>query len=716
MILLFALMQEIPKQEFPEINRPGTFADLRGSVERACGVKPHLDLDSLLKREREAAWQARGSHVPADKMLALGCARGLLAGERALSHDGPLMIAGNSWAQGGERALQAVLAERPGDVRAAEVLGLLALDDNIPDDLKGATASLLAAVEHGVKSPAVFRACAELGLRTFAETAARRCSEAALTAGSDSTWHLMRLAQLAFRVADTAYGGKVFTQAADVARDSLARQEVNWHLQWFLTPEEREAWLTVPDSGRGHWIRDKVIVRDVRDGQPFGARLAEHFNRLEYVGANFRLDVSRRTREMMRGPSMDGSARVENDNAVRSQCEAGMLSATEWRFYKRWQTDYDDRGVVWMRFGPPLVRNIANPVCRDSGGPGKNHREIWAYKLDGKNLILSFEVEMFSGSGEATRLVEGVLGSYFCGVDTKRCNMTELSYAAWKGGGRDLIHPEDITRLHKEDAEYISVATTKDDNSPRTEHPLSLVSNLHRLWDPVSSASIALVTYALPIKDLSIVDDAGSRTAVVHLEVRQWDTGADKWTDTALVRRFVLPDTSLRRPNLVGFLTTSSTPGVNAWSVVVSQDERRGRAYDIATPGLATGSLALSDLVLGFEVQGVTWNLHNVAIPLAPTGAVSRVAPVSLYYQIRSAATRADLRTTVALYRVEDGVAKDSAALQVSFDQAVQRGINEVAPTLDVSRLDRGGYRLEVRLTDARGAVLVHRHVLLVLD
>jgi hypothetical protein len=714
MLLLLAALQAVPKQDFPEINRPGTFADLRGSVERACGVSGHADLDALLKRERDAAWEARGSHVPADKLLALGCARGVLAGERALSHDGPLMAAGNSWAQGAERAMQAVLAERPGDARAAEVLGLLALDDNVPDDLKPATASLLAAVDHGVKSAAVFRACAELGLRTFAETAAKHCSEKALVAGTDSTWHLMRLAQLAFRVADTAHGGKLFTQAANVARDSFARQEVNWHLQWFLTPEERKAWLVVPDSGRGSWIRDKVIVRDVRDGQPLGARLAEHFNRLEYVEAHFRLEVSRRTREMLRtGPAAEGT--LANDDAIRAQCEAGMVLATEFRFYKRWQTDYDDRGVVWMRFGPPAVRNIANPVCRE-GGIGHNHREIWAYNIDGQALILSFETEMFSGSVEATRLVEGVLGSYFCGVDTRRCNLTELSYAASHGGG-ELIHPETIVKLHHEDAEYISAATTKDDNSVRTEHALAVVSGLHRLWDPISSAPIALVTYALPINGLAVQVDAGTRTAVVHLEVRQWDSGADHWTDTAMVRRFTLPDTSLKRPNLVGFLTTASTPGVNAWSVVASQsDDRRGRAYDVSTPGLSSGPLALSDLVLGAEAQGVTWNLHNVAIPLAPTGAVDRKAPVSLYYQIRSDVARADLRTTVAVYRVEDGVAKDSAALQVAYDQTVQRGINEVAPTLDVSRLDKGSYRLEVRLTDTRGAVLVRRHVMLVLD
>lgn len=279
MILLLALLQGPPAQNFPPINRPGTFADLRGSVERVCGLTDHPDVTTLLDRERRTAWGTHESHVSADTWLTLGCIRGVLAGERALAGPGPLMDAGNSWAQGAERVMKEVLKQRPGDPRAAEVLGLLALDDNDPDDLKTATTTMLAAVVRGIKTPAVLRACAEFALRVHADTASRNCSELALRLGDDSTWHLMRLAQLAFRGADTVQGNRLFIEAASVARDSLARQEVNWHLQWFLTPDERTTWSALADSARASWLRDHLVSRDVRDGQPLGARLAEHFRR-----------------------------------------------------------------------------------------------------------------------------------------------------------------------------------------------------------------------------------------------------------------------------------------------------------------------------------------------------------------------------------------------------------------------------------------------------
>jgi hypothetical protein len=216
------------------------------------------------------------------------------------------------------------------------------------------------------------------------------------------------------------------------------------------------------------------------------------------------------------------------------------------------------------------------------------------------------------------------------------------------------------------------------------------------------------VTYGMPIKELKVQENDGRRTAVVDLELRQWDPTTDKWRDTSMAKHFTLPDTNLKRPNIVGFTIVGSSPGVAAWSLVATQpDQRRGRSFDVSTPGLSPGAIALSDLVVGSEAQGLTWNFHNAEIPLAPTGSVDRRTPISLYYQVKSDQARADLKITVALYRTD--VSAREAALQVSFDQAVQRGINELAPTIDVSRLEKGGYRLEVRVADATGTILTRR-------
>src|ERR1019366_1844040 len=134
----------------------------------------------------------------------------------------------------------------------------------------------------GGVSRGALRACGELALRINDEATAQRCAMLGLAKGIDSTWHLIRLAQLSFRHADTTSGVKYFLSAMSAAHDSIAHDEVNWHLQWFLSPGERTALAAQADSSRSRFVRDRLAERDVKDGRRPGARIAEHFARLEY--------------------------------------------------------------------------------------------------------------------------------------------------------------------------------------------------------------------------------------------------------------------------------------------------------------------------------------------------------------------------------------------------------------------------------------------------
>lgn len=719
MLLILLALQQPATQQFPSVRSPGVSAGIATAVWAICSSPGYADRADALRTEQRVQ-DSVATTMTAEGLARLGCLRAGLQAVGAIGHEGFMMPMGASWSEGAILVLMRSVLSKPDQPVAAELLAVLALAENEPDQLPQIAKAIRASVSAGVATPTVLRACTELSLRVKTDGFVRTCAAKALAAHRDSTWHLLRLAQLAFRDADTVAGARWFELGVEAARDSASRDEVNWHLQWFLSPEEREQALPLVGLALRRWTHDLLAKRDVRDGRPNGARLAEHFARLEYVQVHFVLHLA----SVIEYPRGIVGVTPENSlpaDTARAFCEPGVVPAQPFRDYARWQNRIDDRGIVWMRFGSPVKRIRAAPTC---GKPEKrtglllaNAREAWLYSIDGQDMLLNFEAEKFSGSTEATRLVTGVLGSYLCDVDVKRCGLSTLSIASARAGriGADaFVKPEDLEAVRHEDRDFVAVATAGDDNTPRGGRNVALRSRLHRLWDPLSMSPIALVTFAVPIRDLSLQVNAGKRTTAFDLELRQWDPVTEQWRDSTFSRRLVIPDAATERSNLVGFEVVPTTPGVTAWSLVATQPGQvRGRAYDVDTPGLSIGPVVLSDLVIGSDAQGIAWKLHEVAIPLAPDNAVDRKAPVSLYFQIKSGEVHPDLRATVALYKVERDVARDTAALQVSYHQEVRAGVTEVAPALDVSRLAPGSYSLEVRLTDARGTVLARRRAAL---
>jgi hypothetical protein len=676
LLALILMVQQQPTQKAAALEHPGADPLMAADLRAACPSNIAGDRAALMRLEqRQSDMKVLASDPGA--WFALGCTRALLAANGALSRGGTMMIVGDSWTWGAIKSLVKALSLRAGDRRAADLLAILAMNEAEPRYPEDIAQVLDRAVSAGAVGNATLRGCADFGMRAGLPEITRRCATRALADGKDSTWHSLLLARLDFRDADTVNGMLAFVRAAAAAHDTLAKLAITWQLQWFLAPDEEDVWATLPDSARGEWVHDRLASRDVRDGQPAGARLAEHFKRLDHADSAFRLNVARVMRSAM----------------LTSTSATGSIDEGEFRDYKRWQIDLDDRGVTWMRFGKPEKIGFADSI------------EVWYYQLDGKPLLLTFGYEPFSGSIAPSRLITGHIGDVYCGLDAFRCRLSM----------QQVLNPEDRQHVREDDRTFISAATTTDDNSVRTDKTIEVISRLHRLWDPISGASVAMLTYALKASDLVVQQDSGAHTARVEFDFRRWDAITDQWRDTAFTRRFTTTLAGARR--LTGFIVTPSSPTVTSWSLVATQSEaRRGRAWDITTGPLDRGPLALSDLVLGQEGQGLVWAYHNVNILLAPLNAVDRKLPVSLYYQIHSEDARQGVRTTVALYRVVDAVARDTAALQVGFDQAIQAGVNEVAPTLDVSRLEKGSYRLEVRLTDAAGAVISRRNVQLDLN
>lgn len=677
----------------------------------SCDGRSTNDRAKLLREEERASWTVRDHPDSAAGWHALACIRANLELAGGVGREGPVMTAGDAWNFGAIKA--AVRAIRI-DARspASELLGWLALEER-PDDVEeGVLVALRHAVEAGSSSPNLLTGCAQVALDRGDGALSRRCLRLGLASGRDSTFHLLRLARLAYREGDSSSGYDAFLLAAKALDSPRDREEIGWHLQWFMSPSELAAWIKLPVKDARAWVRDHLASRDIRDGRASGTRLQEHFSRLEYVMTHFRLRLPRvawKAGGLVGATPETGGG--EEPDAVRQTCEPGTIPARPYRFYSRWQGAIDDRGVIWMRYGAPDQRVAISPQC-PTGPPTPNLREAWVYRLDGNQMLLQFENERFDGSSEATRLVTGVLGSYLCGLDAWRCSLTERAKSRLSP-----LPQEQLQRAIVSDAELVLLGTTKDDNSVRGTKPIRIVADLRRLWEPRSGLPIALVTWAARLDDLASESEGTSRTAAITLTVRRWARATGEWHDTTLDRRLTLPDTASGKRFLTGAFALPGVEEATAWSVVLEQSDRRsGRVWEDDVTPQGGGALVVSDLVLGSPRQGLRWDAGPETIPLAPLGTLNRSTPATLFYQVRSDKAMSGTTTRISIYRDQKQGAGRKPVLQVSSGSSFSAGVNPVLREIDFSRLDQGRHTIEIEILAPNGRVLLTRSAPLVLE
>src|SRR5450755_1085830 len=120
LMALALVTQQLPVQNFPPIDHPGTDPVLAADIRSLCPASANAERDVLFKLEAQQEEYGLLKAGGAKAWAALGCTRALLAVQNALAgHDGTLMIAGDSWAQGAIKAFAKALTLQPGDRHAA---------------------------------------------------------------------------------------------------------------------------------------------------------------------------------------------------------------------------------------------------------------------------------------------------------------------------------------------------------------------------------------------------------------------------------------------------------------------------------------------------------------------------------------------------------------------------------------------------------------------
>jgi len=438
---------------------------------------------------------------------------------------------------------------------------------------------------------------------------------------------------------------------------------------------------------RGDVARAFFAQRDRDELQREGARLREHYARLDHAQRNFKL-VSRNR---------------QYDIQER---------------YRSTQDDFDDRGVIYVRHGNPDQRLQFNV-------PGIEPNESWRYQREGGDLIFHFlarqDVQDF-------RLVESVFdilgfanamqardsGDVNAFVQTEALvrSREPLSplysrmLSAGRGGGAAM-------QVQERAAGRRSIAIGTQTDSWPLRFPKALEGTLFVAAAGADSIGPKIqLAFAVPASALTpdsiaagYVHDFRMRATVLALDgtlVATLDT----------LRRFLTKGEVPSGEQMLARAPIRVPPG--RYTIRASLEHGRSglvsRRDTVVVASPVAPRLALADLVVGSRSVRLFWIAEDGDTTwLNPLARFRRTEPVEVTLEISGLAPGTPYRTELRIVRPGGGNAvtrlfRGSAALRVAFDGVHPGGIETVRREVSLGEVGPGSYLLEVTVSTADGA------------
>jgi GWxTD domain-containing protein len=492
------------------------------------------------------------------------------------------------------------------------------------------------------------------------------------------------------------------------ALSDSARREVRRDLHWIATPAELAAFdASAPDSVavflHAFWER-----RDAADGRRAGERLAEQFRRYHHAMTTFAL-----------------ASRHRNLDAA-------------FAFGDSTQTDFDDRGVVYLRHGEPAQR-------AHFAAPGFDANESWLYNRNppAGDLIVHFaavnDVSDFRLM-ESLRPVCRARARYVEPLVNASLDNPRLGRATIPTPGEDAQCLESratlsdtyerLARVPSASAdmwaaertvslEMVHEAVTTDSYVRRYAASLRPVVSWFVVADAEMRPELHLVfaVSATRLHPVAAAEGAVTYPLTLHLLV----------TDSATGMQVAVLDTvrvfhSAQRLGSGAFLTEQLVARVPAgryrWAFVI--EEQHASAGDAVTrqvvdvPAMASG-FTVSDVVMGREGSGLVWRHSGGDVPLNPLMRFPRDGEATLYYELYGLAQGTSVATRVRvipaggrsmLRRLFGGGGGADLAYSTVTDAA---GRSTVRQRIALKGLSPGRYTLQLELTDEASGTRIVR-------
>ncbi len=440
---------------------------------------------------------------------------------------------------------------------------------------------------------------------------------------------------------------------------------------------------------RGFWM-----LRDNDELHRPGERLREHYRRLDHARRNFRLVTPNR----------------QFDIAER---------------YRSGQTEFDDRGIIYIRHGAPDQRAAYNI-------PGVEPNETWRYRRDGADLVFHFVARQDVQDFRLVESVFDVLG--FAATVTLRDGSDSLLQSDRVNGllrsreGIDPIYSRLLGAGRGGSAQLqtaertlgrVSIAQGTSSDSWRPTFADALPARIETVAvgqdarGPSLQLAFAVAGSALrgkPTPD-GFVYLIRMRAVVLAADGRMV---ASIDTTRAFVTRSEVP----AREHLLGHAALSVPAGDLTVRVALeTEDAGMVTSRDpIHVAGNSGTGIGLSDLAIGSRTVQLPWITASGDTAWAnPLATFPSALPLQLYFEVTGLPRGTPYRIDITMARPRGGsvfkriFGGNGAAIKLGFDGTHPGGIAAVARTLSLAEIKPGEYVLEVTVTDREGRAATRR-------
>lgn len=555
------------------------------------------------------------------------------------------------------QAFRAALEKDPGFTPAAVAYGRLAFLPALRDELPGARAALRA-VPPGLADSTVHLLRGRLERRGGDPDSALAAFARYAAAGGSGA--LARLEQARVLLAAGRPGGAAAYFEGAALADAEVAAAYRRDLGYIASEDDLAAFDAATGPARRAWLERFWHRRDLEALRGEGERLAEHYRRLEVALAEFGLPPFKR----------------------RFGFE---------QYYRSGRIDIDDRGVIFVRHGPPTDRNRTV----------RFQAESWYY-APGSEPELRFH---FVASEDLSDY--RLLPSVAMVPEVAREELRELGGPAadeyWRHATTGPVSRLGLEqRMFAEGRAMMVRGTTTDTWARRWERRLGAGSQAVAMGVPGEGGRVH-VAVAVPLEPLP-ADGSGGRRLTLRLAAWMLDGSPVRRLDSTVT----IHAAAGARIGLAT-VTLDAPPGPLPIHAVAEADSGTGVLLlrDTLDVPDADAGLGLSDLVLGRGSLGLAWTAGDgEPVALNPIGVFPRTEPLQLYYEVYGLGTGL-ASTELVLWREDrDGAGEappevgDRGVLRLRFEERGTGQITRARRSVDLGELPPGPYRLRLVLRD----------------